>query len=52
VTLFPDANEKPISVLAPMPPHVAPQNTQFEPLSASRVAESFEAKMLKLGAAS
>jgi methylmalonyl-CoA mutase len=52
VTLFPDAHEKPISVLAPMPPLVALENTQFEPLTASRIAESFEAKMPKLGAAS
>jgi len=52
VTLFPDANEKPITVLAPMPPLAALENTQFEPLVASRIAEPFEAKMPKLGAAS
>ncbi len=52
VTLFPDAHEKPISVLAPMPPLAALENTQFEPLIASRIAEPFEAKMPKLGAAS
>ena len=51
VTLFPDANEKPITVLAQMPAHAVPQNAQFEPLTASRIAESFEAKMPKLGAA-
>ena len=52
VTLFPDAHEKPITVLAPMPPLAALENTQFEPLIASRIAEPFEAKMPKLGAAS
>lgn len=51
VTLFPDANEKPITVLAPMPAHAAPRSAQFEPLKASRIAESFELKMPTLGAA-
>ena len=52
VTLFPDANEKPTSVLSPMALEAKPQNTQFEPLTATRIAEPFEAKMPKLGAAS
>lgn len=52
VTLFPDAHEKPISVLAPCPVLEAIQTPPFEPLSASRLAESFEAKLPKLGAAS
>lgn len=52
VTLFPDAKEKPIAVLAPMPPHAALQSTQFEPLTALRIAEPFEAKLPTLGAVS
>jgi methylmalonyl-CoA mutase len=52
VTLFPDANEKPITVLAPMPPEAKLESTQFEPLAAVRIAEPFESKMPKLGAAS
>jgi len=52
VTLFPDANEKSITVLSPMPLEAKPQSTQFEPLTPSRIAEPYEAKMPKLGAAS
>lgn len=52
VTLFPDANEKSISVLLPIPPEAKPQNSQFEPLTTTRIAEPFEAKMPKIGAAS
>jgi len=52
VTLFPDAHEKPIAVLAPSPAPQMPSNTQFAPLAALRVAEIFEQKMPKMGAAS
>ena len=52
VTLFPDAHEKPIAVLVPSPVPQTPANTQFAPLAALRVAEFFEQKMPKMGAAS
>jgi methylmalonyl-CoA mutase len=52
VTLFPDAHEKPIAVLVPSPALQTPSNTQFAPLAALRVAEIFEQKMPKIGAAS
>ncbi|MEI6573503.1 MAG: methylmalonyl-CoA mutase family protein [Alphaproteobacteria bacterium] len=52
VTLFPDAHEKPIGVLAPSPAPQTPANTHFAPLTALRVAEIFEQKMPKIGVAS
>ena len=52
VTLFPDAHEKPIAVLAPSPAPQTPANTQFAPLTSLRVAEFFERKMPKMGTVS
>ena len=52
VTIFPDANEKPIAVLAPTPTLPADSDTQFAPLSSLPIAEPFEKTMPKTGAAS
>jgi methylmalonyl-CoA mutase len=52
VTLFPDAHEKPIAVLAPAPQSHRPVETHFTPLTSLRIADPFEQKMPKIGVAS